>query len=337
MGKLICEVCGGDTLMKQEDHFRCVTCGACYSPEHLKAMQEAPVPEVQPEEPQYEAAAIPVETPAPEEVEKPKANWKKIGKLAGRILLAAALIVLVGSLLIDGMIDNGVLPNKEQAKSCVKSDLERRFSNYRDTDPDITLGAIYVDEVEAVKFKTREEDPVGYFAHLAKPIPFTDRNGTEHESILAYLESKYEDYDPEAGDKWAYIITGTYEATHKAHGSLPGEFRYTYVYDIAENCWYYIEGEYGTSLDLVREEVKNQVIAQVLLQYEVQHNVKVQITSIDREYDIYDYYTVYGKVTAKDKYGDEYTGKFSAKYKYDSYHHIYEQESLEVDALRKEK
>ena len=79
------------------------------------------------------------------------------------------------------------------------------------------------------------------------------------------------------------------------------------------------------------------MIAQVLLQYEVQHNVKVQITSIDREYDIYDYYTVYGKVTVKDKYGETYEGKFTAVYKYDSYHHIYEQESLEVDALRKEK
>ena len=222
MGKLICEVCGGDTLMKQEDHFRCVTCGACYSPEHLKAMQEAPVPGIPPAQPQIEAAEIPVEAPAPEEAQKPKANWQKIGKLVRRILLAAALIVLPGSLLIDGMIDNGVLPDKEQAKSCVKSDLERRFSDYRDTDPDITLGAIYFDEVEAVKFKTREEDPVGYFARIEKPIPFTDRNETKHESILAYLESKYEDYDPEAGDKWAYIITGTYEATHKAHGSLPG-------------------------------------------------------------------------------------------------------------------
>ena len=318
MGKLICEVCGGDTLMKQEDHFRCVTCGACYSPEHLKAMQEVPVPGILPAQPQIEAADIPEETPAPEEAQKPKANWQKIGKLVRRILLIIALVAFVGFAIINSMINSGGLPDKEQAKSCVQSALTNYFADYRNTDPDITLGAIHFDKVEAIKFKTREEDPVGYFADREK---------------WANKNSQTVDIS-ETSVKWAYILTGTYDSDHKVHGALPGEFRCIYVFDKGENCWYMVDCAYGTSLDWVREKVKNQVIAQVLLQYEVQHNVKVQITSIDREYDIY---TVYGKVTAKDKYGDEYTGKFSVKYKYDSYHHIYEPDSPELDALRKEK
>lgn len=312
MGKLICEVCGGDTLMKQEDHFRCVTCGACYSPEHLKAMQEAP---------EKEAPETPEEPALLKETARPKADRVTVIRIVRRILLIIALVAFVGFVIINSMINSGGLPDKEQAKSCVQSALTNYFADYRNTDPDITLGAIHFDKVEAIKFKTREEDPVGYFADREK---------------WANKNSQTVDIS-ETSVKWAYILTETYDSDHKVHGALPGEFRCIYVFDKGENCWYMVDCAYGTSLDWVREKVKNQVIAQVLLQYEVQHNVKVQITSIDREYDIYDYYTVYGKVTVKDKYGDEYTGKFSAKYKYDSYHHIYEQESLEVDALRKEK
>ena len=73
--------------------------------------------------------------------------------------------------------------------------------------------------------------------------------------------------------------------------------------------------------------------AYVLLTYDIQPNPKIDITSIEKEQDKFTHYTVYGKITVKDQYGEEYSGKFTATYQYTNYNHQFRKLSTEVDEL----
>lgn len=317
MDKLICEICGGDTLIKQDDYFRCKECGACYSIEQLKTTETTPQKE----------------TVAKTDTLKTKIkipSLKKIIKHSFLLLPLALLIIFSVWLIHDILIEEGVFPDKEQ----VKKFAEFALKDTLDTDKNVSLETIHFDRVDAQIFYDRDEDPIGFFDSIEEPITFTDVNGKEYESQLAYYRSKHNNYDPTKSKKWAYILTGTYDAVHKDYGEIPGEFRYTYVYDSKYHEWSYIDLEYKTSLDVLRRDIKNQLNTYLLLTYDIKPNPQIKFTSIDEDYDHNDY-TVYGKVVVTDKYGEEYSGKFKAVYNYNQYNLLFEKESIEVDELSK--
>ena len=168
--------------------------------------------------------------------------------------------------------------------------------------------------------------------------PITDVNGIKHNTHLELLRYEYgENYNPESKIKWAYILTGTYTATHKEHGKIDGEFHMTYV-DIGRYLDL-IEYEYGPSENMLRNDVTNSVTVYTLLNYDIQPNVAVKITYIEKETQANNYYTnytVYGVVTAKDKYAKTYNGNFTAQYKTNRKSQYFEQETLDVSDLIKQ-
>lgn len=318
MEKLTCEICGSDVLIKEEAHFRCAGCGVCYSAQQLKNILDTP--------------AVEEKSVDSQPVQKPKK--RKIRKVIA--ILVAVFAATITLLLMAGFFElllgqTGVIPRTADAKTNIKSHLE-----YRIEDENITLESVKFDSFESVSFRSREEDPVGYFAYMDQPLRLTNADG----SVSEY-ENHFEDlkirvghaYDPEADTKWAYIATGTYKATHKEHGEILGEFSIVYVCNVSANIWFIISEEYGASVDMLRQDVKNHLAAYLLLTYEIKPNPKIEITSIEKEDGKFVYYTVYGKVTVRDRYGEEYIGKFVSKYQYTSYDHQFRELSTEVDEL----
>lgn len=326
MEKLTCEICGCKTLVKDNEYFRCAKCGVYYTSEQLKAMRCATTV--------YNDESISLVNGPRIDIKSAlkKVPFKKIARFLPGLLGVAFLLSVAAALLVEGLRDSGVLPDKRNAISSVESAIEQRFADPYDTDEQITLQAIHIEKVEATKFKTRDEDAFGYFSFVERPIPHTDVDGTQYENIQQSYFSKNSDYDPEKDIKWAYTVTGTYDAFHAEFGEIPGEFRCVYVQNVSQNCWYCVELDYHTSLDVLREEVTNYVTSYALLNFEIQPNAKVRITTIESELDISMYYTVYGKIMVKDNYGEDHTIKFTAKYKYNSFSHVFERDSVLIDS-----
>lgn len=339
MKKLICEICGGDVLLKEEEHFRCGDCGACYSADQLKKMLEMQAVEEKPDTPKPEEKMSTEMWQASEQnIDRQsrkthKLDWNKIKKYLPVILLYLLPVAFVVFILIFAMQAGGVLPQKQSAKTNIEAHLK-----YRIEDENITLESVHFYAVHAKKFKTRKEDAVGYFAYMERPMKKQNADGTvtEYNSFDELRKNLGQNYDPEADVKWAYIATGTYKAKHKEYGDILGEFYIVYVHNTSANYWYYVKEEYGASLDMLRQIVKNHLTAYVLLTYDIQPNPKIDITSIEKEQDKFTYYTVYGKITAKDQYGEEYSGKFTATYQYTNYNHQFRELSTEVDNLTRD-
>lgn len=338
MAKLICEICGGDVLLKEGTHFRCTKCGACYSPEQLKKMLEEPAtpaadapitetPVVEQPAAQAQAEVL----PPPEDQHIPPKVKKEKRKMITAIIAVAIALGVFALFFSAVLATSGLFPQKNQAKDMAQGLLEREISN-----ENVTLAKVKFDTVETIRFFTREEDPVGYFADIEMPMKVTGLDGKEYESQLAYFRSKFgEGYDPEADAKWAYIMEGTYEAVHKEHGVVTGEFYITYACNLRDNSWMPIETEYGVSESVLRQDVHNHLTAYLLLSYDIQPNPQIEITAIEKERESYSGcdYTVYGTVTVRDNYGDKYYGKFTAEYSYSRYDQHFEKESVQVDAL----
>lgn len=264
---------------------------------------------------------------------KKKISVNKIIKYSLCLFAVIAIICFIVSVSINSLQNSGVLPNKDWVKEVIEDSLIDRFSDHLVTDENVSLGTIHFDKIEAKKFSTRKEDTFGYFAYIERTIPYT-HDGKNYESILDYYRLTNSNYDPETDVKWAYTISGTYEATHKEYGAIPGEYHCIYVFNNTQSFGSYVDFEYGTSLDVLRQDVKNNITSYLLVTYNIQPTPNVQITSIDKEPDCHTY-TVYGKIVVRDKYDEEYTGKFTAKYKYNSYNHLFEKENMEVDELSK--
>lgn len=341
MEKLICEICGGETLLKQEDHFRCAKCGVCYSSEQLKQMLACPaapaeleIAECREESEQTEGAQLDtcsdnVQTQEPKTA-SPR-RTRKIGKILLWVLVSSIPVSIVLFLIWSSMRQSGVIPIKASAKTNAESHLE-----YRITDGNMTVNNVHFHSVKAQKFKTRDEDSVGYFAYMEKPLKLHNADGTvtEYESHFEHLHARFgETYDPEMDVKWAYTLTGTYDAHHKEHGKIPGEFRIVYVHNTLENCWYIIEEEYGASLDMLRRDVISDLMGYLLATYDIQSNPQIEITSIKKAEDTFTGYTVYGNAVVRDQYGETYSGHFTATYQYTNYDHQFRKLSMQVDDL----
>lgn len=328
MGKLMCEICGGETLLKEGARFRCTGCGAYYSPEDLKGMLNAPVVEecvaVPPQE-----APVPVEVHEEHNTEKvapprSKAKTKTIITIIVVAVIALGLLALIFGAIISS---SGLVPQKAKAKELAEKAFDHRITN-----ENITVGNLRFTSVTAIQFQTREEDCFGYFEDLELPVTVTDQNGneTKYKDYYTYYSEVFgTQFDPEADVKWAYTLAGTYDAFHTEHGDIQGEF--TIICVQSGNSWRTTEIEFGASEETLREDVLNHLTAYLLLTYDIQPNPKIEITSIEK--DQYDNYTIYGTVTVRDMYGDKYYGKFTAEYDYDSYDQYYEQDNLEVEEL----
>jgi hypothetical protein len=335
--KLICEICGGDVLLKEEEHFRCGDCGACYSADQLKKMLEMQAVEEKPDTPKPEEKMSTEMWQASEQnIDRQsrkthKLDWNKIKKYLPVVLAVLIPLVLIAGLFELLLTQTGILPRTADAKNNIESHLKFRIES-----EDIALESVKFDSIDTIQFRTREEDTVGYFAYMDKPLKLTNADGTvtEYNNHFEELQRKLgKGYDPESDVKWAYIATGTYKAKHKEQGEILGEFRFVYVCNVSANIWYYVEEDYGASEDMLRQIVKNHLTAYVLLAYDIQPSPKIEITSIEKEQGNFTYYTVCGKVVVKDKYGEEYSGKFTATYQYTNYNHQFRELSTEVDEL----
>lgn len=257
-------------------------------------------------------------------------DWEKRKAICTGFYIVCCVLA-IACLFFFLLQETNVLPNKESIKKQAKSQLEHSISNDK-----VTVKEIRFDEIETQKFRTRDEDPVGYFAYIEGTGSVIDVDGIKHENHLAYYRSKYSsDYDPESDNKWAYILTGTYTATHSEQGKIDGEFRIVYVKNSMSLCM--VDEDHGASRDMLRQQVTNHVSAYVLAQYDIQKNLKVEITYIDQKQHngYYTYYTVYGIVSAKDKYGAVYKGKFTAQYETNVEDQYLKKTNLEVAALTK--
>jgi hypothetical protein len=332
VGKLTCEICGGDALLKEGDYFRCTGCGACYTTEQLKNMLDRSAVGEKPADPKPEEKESAETGPTNE----PKADGQQtktpdMGKL--KRILPVILGILIPLVLLVGLFEllmaqTGLIPRTADAKSNIESHLKFRVEN-----EDITLKSVKFDSVDTIQFKTREEDTVGYFAYMERPLQQENPDGTvtEYNGFDTLRRKLGQNYDPESDIKWAYIATGTYKAKHKEQGEILGEFRFVYVCNVSANCWFYVEEAYGASEDMLRRIVKNDLTAYVLLTYDIQPNPVIEITSIEKEQDTLTFYTVYGKVEVKDQYGEVYSGKFKTTYQYTNYNHQFRELSTKLD------
>ena len=297
MGKVICEICGSNDLLKDGDYFRCINCGACYSAEHLKRMLEtkeddgntpAQPPEELPLAEKQKENGIREEAPNPREEKRKRA--------VGIILVAALTLGSFVSCVGATLSSSGLVPRKSQAKQSAEEYLAYRISS-----ENIALSDIRFTSVTATKFKTREEDQYGFFSYLEYPVTVVDPNGkeTEYENHFEEFRAKFgEQFDPEAHTKWAYTLTGEYDAVHKERGDIRGEFSVVYVHWHEPNVWYCTQAEFGASQEMLRQDVNNQLMAYLLVTYDIQPNPKIEITSIEKGRN--GYYTVYGTVAAED-------------------------------------
>ena len=89
--------------------------------------------------------------------------------------------------------------------------------------------------------------------------------------------------------------------------------------------------------EMVRTQVKADLAGYVQFQWGSGYIPEVYISSMTEEADgVTVYYTVYGKLTVTDPYGDKYTGKFTGQYFYDPTDRDIKQTDLAVDTLRKD-
>lgn len=106
----------------------------------------------------------------------------------------------------------------------------------------------------------------------------------------------------------------------------------------AEQHWNALTAPSEKEIDeMVRKQVKADLAGYVQFQWGSGYIPEVYISSMmDEEDGVTIYYTVYGKLTVTDPYGDEYTGKFTGKYFYDPTDREVKQTDLDVDTLLKD-
>ena len=118
MGKLICEICGGNTLLKEGPHFRCADCGACYPAEQMKKMLDAQTAEKESTDlPQNANEPIKISKGEKLEASQKKAlSMKKVKKYVPIILAVLILLVLVTGIFALILSQAGILPRTADAK-----------------------------------------------------------------------------------------------------------------------------------------------------------------------------------------------------------------------------
>ena len=79
--------------------------------------------------------------------------------------------------------------------------------------------------------------------------------------------------------------------------------------------------------EALKSAVRGGVSFEILTRYDATFK-SLTISTIDTKGDVY---TAYGKVTVTDKYGDLYTGNFTAVYRFDSNTQEFDKVSVEVD------
>lgn len=254
-------------------------------------------------------------------------RYKNNISLKNFLLLFFSLFAL--SMLFAYLVVGKWLPNKSHAKQLAEAALHQKVSG-----SSVKLEAFSFDRIETKRFKTREEDPVGFFSYITSFSPIKSADGKEYDTRMDYYRGTYgEDFDPESDPKRSYTLTGTYRATHTVHGQIEGNFRIVYVEDIHNN-WCKIECTIGGNEEILRQDVIGHVMAHLTLSYDIQTAPKVEITYIEQETkNVRTVYTVYGTVQVKDKYGETYKGKFTAVYHYYSYDQIFEKQSIQVSDL----
>lgn len=107
--------------------------------------------------------------------------------------------------------------------------------------------------------------------------------------------------------------------------------------DYAQQHWNALTAPSEKEIDeMVRTKVKADLAGYVQLQWGSGYIPEVYISSMMNEEDgVTVYYTVYGKLTVTDPYGDDYTGKFTGSYFYDPTEQNVKKADLTVDTLRK--
>ena len=97
-------------------------------------------------------------------------SWIYIGRKKRTIIIVCFALIATFILLNILQINFNILPNKQSVKKSAKSQLERFISN-----DEVTLNEICFDQVEAKMFRTRQNDPVGYFEYIDRRIPSHNR------------------------------------------------------------------------------------------------------------------------------------------------------------------
>lgn len=316
MSRLICEICGGDVLLKEGNHFRCTNCGACYAPEQLKStLRESEV--IMPQ-------AVAPQTESPMGAVKEKSSRRQ--RIANACKTAAPFVFLIVFLLVV-IFTSLNTSQKGTAKNCVEDDIQRRLA-----ENDITVSDIRFDFVEAVKFQTREEDTVGYFAYMDQPIKVLQDDGSlkQYESHWAHIAEDYVgEYDPEASVKWGYVLKGSFTATHPEYGENSVDFDYVYVDE--NNIWRAIRHDFTPSYDMLRRDLRNYLTVYLQTGYDIRPNPEIKITAIEKDAERGNVYTAYGWVTVRDKYDEAYTAKFQAEYRRWDYQLFFHREKVTVD------
>ncbi|MBR5529067.1 MAG: hypothetical protein IKU57_01190 [Oscillospiraceae bacterium] len=247
-----------------------------------------------------------------------------------KLVYAFVALMIVACILI-ALGETNVLSDKWGAKISVRRQLEQDIAN-----EEVTFESLDFDTVTAKKFKTRAEDPVGYFAYIEGESAVIDTDGTRFENHLAYYRRRYGDtFDPEADTKWAYILTGTYEATHKEHGAINGEFYVKYVTDRNGMC--FVERRWNASDEMLRQTARGDLQGYLTVTYDLPTPADIEITHVEKEWQN-GYYlncTVYGVITVKDKFGDTYRGKFVGEYQSNVEDQVFIQKKLEIEELFK--
>ena len=328
MKQLRCEICDGDAILKEGEHFRCTQCGACYTAEQLKNMLALSAPEHK-EKTVAPQAVSKKESPSLLQQIRGKIRLFRIkllkrekGKSA--ILSAIPFVVLVLFLIVvfATSVDGS---DKATAKSCVERDIRARYE-----DDEITISKFDFETVKVDKFRTREEDPVGYFDYMDKPISVRQKDGSlkQYDSQFASMAEGYiGEYDPEVSVKYAYTVEGTFEGAHVEDGDFTAEFEYIYVEE--QNVWRPIKSECKPTYDALREDLRNYLTAYVITAYEISGSPKINISYIDAKAN--GDYLVYGTIDFRGKYGEEYTVRFDAEYERWDYELTFERKEVNVE------
>lgn len=246
------------------------------------------------------------------------------------VLAALAALALILALGIEVLQDEHIISDKARFKKIARSQLEHSISNEY-----VTFESLRFESAKAQRFKTREQDPVGYFAHIEGSMTLTV-NTTQYKNYLDYYRTIYgADFDPEDGWKWAYTFTGSYKATHKEHGAINGSFSIVYVDMGPDYCM--VQWQPQGSEAALRQDVITRITGMLVASYELQGVPSVKITSIDKRYhnNYYTYYTIYGVITVKDKYGDTYSTRFDAEYSYNKEDQVFQKDSINIGELIK--
>jgi len=223
MNQLRCEVCGGETLIKEADVFRCADCGAYYSPAALRSQLQARTPEASATDAQPTPPPVPSgETPKQRYLQKlstsvpfseviPRAedeDTESHGRHILRIIgccVPIAFFLFMFCMIIWGVMDaTGISPDNEFANQLAREEI---VDTWQAVDSDIVIE--HVGCTGTTSTELSNEEKLAYLDQRRANSTRYTVDGVPYENFGAYLDAI--EYDHTQHIWRTYYVTGTYK------------------------------------------------------------------------------------------------------------------------------